>query len=235
VAKITPLNKETHLNLTVDRSKNYAHVKGEHLLPVVVHEFSALCTEFPIVYVKNSATGQFQAVAVMGFETGENLFCGENAWQASYVPSCLQSYPFRFVNDQNDTKNMMIAFDEESALVGEGGEHRLFDDEGIETEYLKSRGASMMRHLEHSEVTKGFVNELSKLELLVQKNLNVDIDGKPVTIGGIYTVDEKKLNEMDADAFEDLRKRGFLAAIYAQMISINQVPRLAKLKIDRLK
>jgi len=235
VAKITPLNKETHLNLTVDRSKNYAHVKGEHLLPVVVHEFSALCTEFPIVYVKNSATGQFQAVAVMGFETGENLFCGENAWQASYVPSCLQSYPFRFVNDQNDTKNMMIAFDEESALVGEGGEHRLFDDEGIETEYLKSRGASMMRHLEHSEVTKGFVNELSKLELLVQKNLNVDIDGKPVTIGGIYTVDEKKLNELNADAFEDLRKRGFLAAIYAQMISINQVPRLAKLKIDRLK
>jgi hypothetical protein len=235
VAKITPLNKELHLNLTIDRSKNYAHAKGEHILPVVVHEFAALCTEYPIVYVKNADTGQFQAVAVVGFEPGENLFCGDDVWHGSYVPSCLQSYPLRFVNDQNDEKNLLIAIDEESDLVREGGENRLFDEKGVETEYLNNRAGNMMRHLESSEITKGFVNQLSKLELLVQKNLSVEIDGKPLTIGGIYTVDEKKLNELDAETFEDLRKHGFVAPIYAQMISVNQVPKLAKLKIDRSK
>ena len=235
MAKITILNKEVHRKLTVDPSKDYAHAKDQHILPVVVHEFTALCTEFPIVFVKNADTGQFQAVAVVGFEPGENLFCGKDTWHGSYVPTCLLSAPLKFVNDQNDPKNLLLAIDEESSLVSESGKHRLFDDEGAETEYLSNRGKSMMNYLKSGEITKGFLNLLSEYELLVQKNLTVEVDGKPITIGGIYTVEEKTLNELDSEQFENMRKRGFLAPLYAQMISLNQVPRLAKMKIEATK
>ncbi len=233
MANITALNKELHRNMTISHSKNYAHAKDQHILPVVVHEFASLCVEFPIVYVKNSDTGQFQAVAVMGFEPGENLYVGENQWDGVYVPACLRNYPLRLVNDKNDGKSMMVAVDEESPLVGEGGDNRLFDDEGQDSEFLKKSGQSMIQYVESAEITKAFINLLSEADLLVQKNLSVEINSKPMSIGGIYTVDESKLNELSEEKFSDLRKRGFLGPLYAQMISLNQVPRLAQLKAKR--
>ena len=231
MAKITPLNNDLHRNMTVNLSKNYVHAKEQHLLPVVVHEFASAATEFPIVYVKNSETGQFQAVALFGFQPGENLYVGEERWEGIYVPACLRHYPLRLIDGPSAEDPFTVAIDEENALVGEGGEHRLFDDEGVETDFLKKSGESMVQYVESNRITQAFINILSENDLLVQKNLSVEIDNQPVSIGGIYTVDEQKLNELDDEKFMDIRKRGFLAPIYAQMVSLNQIPRLARQKV----
>ena len=48
---------------------------------------------------------------------------------------------------------------------------------------------------------------------------------------GIYLVDEQKLRELADEVILELQKRGFLSAIYAHLMSQNQVRNLGRIKV----
>ena len=48
-------------------------------------------------------------------------------------------------------------------------------------------------------------------------------------IGGLYRIDEKRLNELPAEEFEEIRKAGALPLIYSQLLSMQHLPILGKL------
>ncbi len=57
-------------------------------------EFRQLQAHYPIVFRRSPDGATFEAFALFGFETCENLFLGADGWQASYVPLAIERQPF---------------------------------------------------------------------------------------------------------------------------------------------
>ncbi len=231
MAKITALNKETHRDITVSKAANYPHTHDHNIIPVAVHEFAQAAAEFPIIFVKNAETNDYEAAIMTGLTRGENLYAAGPEWPGIYVPACIRDYPLRLVKVDPEADNFVLAIDEESDLVGEGRDIRLFDAEGEQTDFTRRAGENLVSYLENQHFTRGFLKLLVDADLLVQRQLEFKIGSEPMKISGIYLIDQEKFNQLPEETFSDFRKRGLLAPIYAHLISLNQMPRLLRMRV----
>ncbi len=234
MTKIVPLVAEEHADLKVNQTAEFSHLKDQHILPLVAHEFVATSSDVPVVFVKNGESGQLQPMAMYGIKPGDNLIIGDDGtWTAHYIPGIVMTYPFRLVPGGQDQNQMALAIDEESNWVSKDQGNAIFNADGSETEYLTKRKEALTTYFEHAQITQGFVQILSDLDLFIERGLTVDVNGDQVNLNGLFFIDENKLNELPDEKFNDLRKRGFLPAIYAHMISVSQIRRLGRLKGER--
>jgi hypothetical protein len=104
--------------------------------------------------------------------------------------------------------------------------HPLFNEDGSESDFLKARVEIMREFFQQSQTTRVFNKALADMDLLVPQTLTIKLEGKPREITGIYIVDEKKLNSLSDEQLLDLNKRGMMPAIYAHLMSLQQVQRL---------
>jgi len=228
--KNSPLNYTEHGKVKIKSSNNYQHVNSQQVVPLIVHEFSQASAEMPVVFVKNSESGQFQPVAILGFKSGENLFVQQEKWLSDYVPAYVTHHPFALMPSADDETKLQIIMSESSSLVTESEGNALFDEQGNETEYLQKRKNALGNYYENMQVSQAFVNFLSEKELLQQRTLTIELNGEKLNLTGLYLVDEKALNALSDEDFLILRKRGYLGALYAHLGSLHQLKRLADLK-----
>jgi hypothetical protein len=226
-AKIVPLNKEQHAAIKINNNNAFSHVSSEHLLPVVVHEFVVAGAEFPIVFVKTSET-TYQPVAMLGLAVKQNLFIEDSQWQALYVPRAVRNYPLILVKDAQDADRLMIGLDESSERVGQAEGNALFNEDGTESEFLTQRKQQMAEYLDMGVITRNFVEKLQSLDLIKEQVLTLNIKGEERRINGIFLIDESKLNALSDEVFLELRKNGYLTAIYAQLMSLQHTQKLVK-------
>ncbi len=224
------LNYADHGHLKIKPTNTFDHVNTQQVLPLIVHELSTAAAEMPVVFVKNTETGEFQPVGVMGFKPSENLFYHKEKWRGTYVPAYATHHPFALVPSSQNENQLQIAITEESVLVSETEGDAMFDEQGNETEYLAKRKKALGSYYENMHITKAFTQALVDNLLLVEQSLSIDFNGEKITINGLYLVNEKKLNALSDDVFLFLRKKGFLAPIYSHMGSLHQLKQLAKLK-----
>ncbi|WP_448553379.1 SapC family protein [Thalassotalea montiporae] len=228
-APVRPLNAVDHGKVKINPSRHFAHVEKEQIVPLIVHEFASTAAEMPIVFVKNSETGEFTPVAILGFEQGENLFYGQQ-WLASYVPAVIMHHPFALMPAQDNPEQMQLVISEtDEVLNGTEGE-ALFNEAGEETQYLEQRKNALGKYFENTFITKGFVNFLVEKALIVEQTLNLEVNGQKRQLNGIHLIDEKKLNALPDEDFLEMKKRGYLSPIYAHLLSMQQFNNLAKLK-----
>jgi hypothetical protein len=231
MSKPAPLTPAQHSQTRVRPGVDASRFEAQQILPVVAHEISQAGSECPVIFIKNPDNGQFQPAALLGLAKGENLMIENQQWQGSYVPGILTNEPFRLMAVAPDSEEMAMGIDESSPLVGGVEGELLFDDKGEITPYLERRRDAMMHYFEHGQLTRAFAAKLDELGLLVSKELTVDIGGVKTAMGGIYLVDEQKLRELTDESLLELQKRGFLAAIYAHLMSQNQVRTLGRIKV----
>lgn len=231
-AQIVPLLKEQHKHLRISFNKPYSHVVHEHLLPVVLHEFPQVAAEHPIVFVKNTETGSFQSVALVGLEPGSNLFCKEDQWRANYIPQVVRNYPLMLTPDPSNETQLLVGVDQASERVSSVEGEALFTEQGEESEFLQQRKQQLGDFFDRSRMTKEIVAIFTELELLQPQQLTLHVNGKPSEINGLYLIDEQKLNALPVDTFIEFRDKGFLTAIYAHLISIQQIQRLTRWQSD---
>lgn len=228
--QIVPLNNEKHRDLKVTAAVNIARIKNEYLLPLIIQEFIVVATEYPIVFVKHEHTGAFQAVAMLGIESKENLFCKGDRWDGLYIPRLIRNHPFSLVFKDEKKEEFMLCIDEAYQPYKLQDAHALFDIKGEQTEYLKKLVANMVSDAENIQLTASFVSYLAEKELLIANRLSIEIENEKRNIDGLYIIDETKLNALSMEVFEQLRQRGVLPAIYAHMSSLHQIPRLINRK-----
>jgi len=226
--KVMPLNKDVHGATKISNKNGFSYVSAEHMLPVVAHEFVVAGAEFPIVFVKNAEKDTYQAVVMLGLSAGQNLFFQDNAWQALYVPRAIRNYPLVLVQDKPDSDRLLVAIDEASEQVGTEDGQPLFNEDGSESAFLAQRKEQMAEFLELGQITRNFIAKLQSLDLIKEQVLTLNVKGEERRINGIHLIDEKKLTELTDEQFLELRKNGYLTAIYAHLMSLQHTQKLVQ-------
>lgn len=240
MTKHVMLDNVTHKDLRVIR--DYAKVPGYDVSAARVFpsEFVQLQTEYPLFFIRNKEEGGFEPVALLGFEDNENLYLDEHGWDAAYVPLSIERQPFLIgfqerAVDGVPTRSPVVHIDLDHPSVSETEGERVFLAHGGESPLLERISSVLMSIHQGHEATKSFSEMLVGLELIESLTLEAELkDGSKQSLTGLYTINEDKLQGLNANALESLHKMGHLRDVYMMLASLPNVSRLIERKSRRL-
>ncbi|USD21827.1 SapC family protein [Microbulbifer variabilis] len=228
---IVALNSNKHRRHSV-LAGDISHSETRHICQVYLPEFTALAGECPIIFLKSQEENALESCALLGIKPGQNLFIQQDKWLGGYIPATLRAYPFYLhYKDQLET-NPIICVDSSSLSLGslDGNRSRLFDDEGQATNaLLQARNLLNGIHQQKSN-NKEFIRCLTEMELFQEQVVVVDLPGNTKhRLTGVFCVTSERMNALDDNDFLRLKERGYLAPIYAHMLSLHQSTNLSRL------
>src|SRR5262245_12373634 len=93
--EVVPLTRELRVLLSEGRKLPEAF-RQLAALPLSFSEFTVACRDYPIAFVRNENEGNYVAMAVLGLESGQNLFhAPDGGWDSAvYLPAYVRRYPF---------------------------------------------------------------------------------------------------------------------------------------------
>ena len=227
---VVPLAVEKHKKLRLKPVADYGFAASQTMCPITAVEFPRVAPIYPIVFLKDDV-GELSAFALLAVPGGNNLFVdGGGSWRGSYVPASIRRYPFVFGRTKKDDKTLALCIDVESDHVSETEGEPLFTEDGKPTEILEKAIEFMKQFQTNHAHTVAICQELERLEMFQGLKARVQLpSGRKFDFVGARIIDEKKLSALaDAD-FLEWRRRGWLALIYAHLISLGQMSRLAEL------
>lgn len=231
MANIVAVKKEQHQNLTISTTRNLSHIANQHIVPVNAAEFSLAVTSFPVFLVKDDNSTRYRSVAMLGLESGENLFYNDEKWSAIFAPQSVGMVPFSLGLDPEKEKTLTTCIDLDSPFVGEGKENALFDEKGEETAYLKGIQESLGRLYDKEVSSEKFIQEIADNDLIQEFELRISFaSGEKKKLVGLYMVNEKKLQDLPEEKVIDFHKRGLFIPLHAMLGSVSQVNRLIQLR-----
>jgi hypothetical protein len=215
-----------------------AFARRSNALPISHTEFQLVSREYPIVFTTGDAGKTFATVAVTGIADGENLFVQDGAWAGGvYIPAYARRYPFcmAIVNRERvEQKERLICVEKE--FVDEGGE-ALFDAQGKasakwgDIERLLSEYEA---DLERSREMCAILSDYGLLEpFTMQATLAKEKGGGAMHVTGMYRVNEKNLENLNAAQLKNLLRKGLMARVYLHLLSLENFARLLERKAAR--
>ncbi len=226
------LHNQQHQALRIDTGLVESLGASNNMVPVVLSEFLRLVVHYPIVFTKNSETGNFLTVALLGFENGENLFWNNEQWQSIYTPLNIMRQPF-FIGQDNGQPLICIDTNS-SALTTDQGE-AIFDSAGNETDFLHRIKARLAELLEGETRTQDFIKTLLSLNLIMPMALDISFaNTQQLRVQGLYTINEEHMAQLDANQLLALQQQGYLQPIYTMLASLGQIYALIQKKNERL-
>lgn len=214
------LNNIEHGALRVDTRRTAALGDDVMFAQTFPAEFRDLQAHYPVVFRK-VADGTFQPIALLGFKEGQNLFLGEDGWEATYVPLAIERQPFLIGRDGEE---LLVHVDLENPRIGSEHGERLFRDHGGTTEYLDRISSVLLTLHNGLEATPRFVDALLRHELLESFALDVELDdGSLNRLVGFYIINEERLRALEPAALAALHQAGHLEAIYMAVASLSQL------------
>ena len=227
---VVPLAVGKHKNTRLKPVADYGFAASQTMCPITAVEFPRVAPNYPIVFLKDDV-GDMSAFALLAVPGGKNLFVDKDGlWRGSYVPASIRRYPFVFGRTEKDDKNLALCIDEDSDHVSETEGEPLFTGDGKPTEILEKAIEFMKQFQTNHAHTVAICQELERHEMFQDLKAQVRVpSGRKYNFVGAKIIDEKKLSALaDAD-FLEWRRRGWLALIYAHLISLGQITRLAEL------
>lgn len=231
---LAPLSSELHGNYRARAMDKAPFLTNVHMVPVTSDEFIPASRVYPIVF---SDTPTPVPLALMGLNEGVNVFVdGDGALiNQVYVPAYIRRYPFMLARLSPEATDLTLCFDPTSEAVGafEDGDP-LFD--GDKPSAATQNVLSFCQQFEEAGLrTQNFVEELVKLDLLMDGEFSIQQDGvdKPFVYRGFKMVDEEKLREMRGDALRKIAQNGILALIYAHLFSMHLIRDLFAMQVQQ--
>ena len=237
MSNVELLNPKQHQSIRVFATPSATTGGNIHFVPVVADELRALCTEYPVFFMKDENTGQFGLNALLGFQPGENCFLSPDGWRAHYMPLHLRCQPFKVALKSGDKPHQgAVAIDMASPrIVKDTQQHEtvesLFNTQGAPTDYLQHITALLSKLMSGIEATQGFIEQLLTHKLITPRALDIKFpDGEQKRFTGFYSLDEQALQALSGKQLEDFHKKGFLQASHLILASGNNLQSL----IDKL-
>lgn len=232
------LNRERHQKLRMEPvSSHFAFAAKTNAVLLASTEMAEAARDYPIVFVGPEG-GPYALAALVGLRNDENLLVdSDGKWDTTtYVPAFARRYPF--VLAEGDDKSVLtVCVDETYAGLSEERGEALFDADGKESAYLK-RVLEFLRAF-HADMirTRDFAARLHELGLLTSKVITIEQQregrgGERQQLEGLWVVDEEKLRGIDDARIVEVFRNGYMGWVYAHLLSLGNVRRLAA-RLDR--
>jgi len=221
---LVPLDREKHRGLGIDPAARAAFVRRLGAAHLTLPEFQHAARDYPIAFAKDSNSGEFVPVAVLGLTGSNNLFvdAGGNWEDMRYVPAYVRRWPF-FVVDvrkEDGTVDRSLICVDESALVP--SETPLLDPE-TGTSEAWTRTEALISDMQGARAHNAALAEtVERLDLMVPFEAHAQAkSGRQFRLRGLYRVEEQRLKDLSANELKKLMKRGELPRIYAHLMSLD--------------
>ena len=112
------------------------HIANQHLVGTNAKEYNQLALSFPLFFIKEADV--YRSVALLGLQSGENLFFQNDKMNAIAIPQSLALTPFSLGLDTEKENTLTACVDLDSPYVGDDKDLALFDDEGNDSDLYKS-------------------------------------------------------------------------------------------------
>lgn len=226
------LDNNTHRALRVRAEAGADLGDGVMATLTVPSEFRNVQGHFPILFRREIDRSEWMAVAMLGFESGENLFLDGDRWDARYRPLSLAIQPFLIGRAANGDGPGQVHVDLGHPRIAPGDEGiRLFDADGAPTPYLEQIAERLGDLDEGYRASKSFFDALAVYELLEPFSLEVTLDdGSINSLVGFHIIDEARLRALDAAALGALHAEGHLMPIFMALASLSQLAALVDRK-----
>ena len=223
------LNNNTHKDLRIITRRGAQWGDAVMSCLATPDEFRNLQAHYPIVFQKN-AEGQFQALALLGLQDGQNLFLGTEGWSKQYIPLALQREPF-LIGVADDELRMLVDMASPRISQGADGE-AVFLPHGGNTEFLEHANSVLKALHEGLQATPEFIQALLAHDLLESFVLDVERpDGSHGRLVGMYTIHEERLAALDSKAIGLLHEADYLQPIYMAIASMSNFATLIQLQL----
>ncbi|MCC6473212.1 MAG: SapC family protein [Burkholderiales bacterium] len=226
-SEVVPLHKSQRVRLPAP-GELPDFVRATNAVPVSFGEFAVACRDYPLVFTSTDSGKTFAPVAVLGVSGKENLFLAGGAWDAGvYLPAYIRRYPFcmaRVTLNSVEQSDRLICI--EKTYVCEEGE-ALFGADGAALDLWKPIEKLLNEYEADLERTREMCAILADYALLEPFTLQAQLKaGGPTNLGGMYRVEEKKLEFLNAAQHKNLIKKGVMGRAYAHLLSLDNFVRL---------
>ena len=232
LAQPVSLSATNHAGVRIKNIGNAKHLADSHFAKIYTPEFSKAGVDYPVIFVKDPDSSNFFAAGMWGLEPGENLFVEDGIWQGGYFPASVRCFPFAVQADPEDKDRLLIGIYEDASIVSKEEGNLIFNEDGIETEWMDNVKEFLVRVFQQEEMTKVFVKSLNDLDLLVNQTLTISDakTDKKQEVSGFYVVDKEKLANLPDDKLLELRKSGALEVIHCHIMSLESLDKLLRKK-----
>lgn len=229
------LNPADHGDLRVHTGAGAAFGDAVMACLVVPAEFRRLANDYPILFRKDDATGAFSALALFGFEPGENLYLDGTHWNALNRPLAMAVQPFLVGRSRDSDAPGQVHVDMAHPRISPTGEGmRLFDTAGQPTPYV-DQIADMLGALDAGHRASGdYFAALARYDLIEPFSMDVTLEkGALHRLVGYHLIDEERLAALEPGALAELNAEGHLLPTYMALASIGNLARLVRAKNRR--
>lgn len=229
------LTAATHGEMRVRHDRGAALGDAVMSCLIVPDEFRRVQNEYLILFRRNIEDGSIVALALFGFETGENLYLSDRGWDARYIPLAMEIQPLLIGAPRPGDEGAQVHIDMASPRIDRTQGSRLFDEDGRPSTFLEDRIEKLGALDTGYRAGAGFFAALDRYELLEPFMLEVPLDdGSINNLIGFQVIDEDRLRGLDAVALDDLHRGGHLMPIFMALASQGHLPRLIARKNQTL-
>ena len=209
---------------------------ANEMLPLTYSEFFVASSDYPIVFTQAPASGEFMPAVLVGLERGLSLFAQHDGkvwrWDAnSYLPAYVRRHPLcmsKVKGDASLNDERLVCVDKD--YVGNKPALqfvRLFNEDAP-TERWELIEEFLQGYQTDIAATAAFTNALRDFGLFQPISASLTSVGaeEPLTVDGMFGVDEEKLNALDDCVLVDLHRKGYLQRIYAHLKSLQNFQKL---------
>ncbi len=223
------LNNVDHKDLRIITERSAEYGDAVQYATTFSWEFRSVQAHYPIVFGKHAETGAYTALALFGFEQGENLFLGDSGWSANYIPMTMQIQPF-LIGFQQSTgagepdKQPVVHVDMDSPRISEREGEPVFLEHGGLSQFLENVNSRLEAIHGGYDGDQQFLAALTEHDLLESFVLDVELDdGSQNRMVGFHTINEDKLRALDGEILASLNQKGFLLPIYMVLASLSNI------------
>jgi hypothetical protein len=214
------LNNVDHKGLRIITTRGAQYGDDVMFALTFPSEFRNIQAHYPIVFRKN-AQGQFDPIALLGFQEQQNLFLTPRGWDASYIPLTIERLPF-LIGFSAD-KQPMVHIDLASPRVSRTEGEPIFREHGGNTDFLERMTSVLLAIHQGIAGVQPFVAALVEHELLESFVLDVQLaNGSQNRLTGFYAINEEQLLGLSGVVLERFNRAGYLQAIHMAIASLSQ-------------
>ena len=240
MARYELLNNVAHKDLRVATGFGPQFGDDVGMVPAFPSEYAELQREYPIFFRKDS-DGQWQSVALLGFEQRENLFLQNGRWSAAYLPGAAAKGPFLIGFQEQHTdgelrQEPVIHIDLDHPRVNHVEGEAVFLPQGGNSPYLEHIATVLRGIRDGSEFGSAMFSAFDSMGLIQPVNLDVQLDERyRVNVNGLHSIDRDRLAALDAESLAQLNRAGYLEGAYLVLASLQNMRRLMAEKQRRLR